>query len=366
MKYDPEKEEPEWKTIEHYKKINILGYCEVGKSSLISLMEHYEDDLFEISDEIKNDSLNELAEIKKIKIPISDKNNLYLNIYETNLNQFNNIYMNLDTLLLHTECIIIMWDYEEKEILLNEEESDSFFRICDLLTIIKNEMKDRFNKKVPIFLIKNKSDLKNNPNGVISDFKDDVETIKKSLKNEKNQKPDELDDYIKFKEISLKNKNGFDDFILSLCKELSLYQEQKSLHYKYIGINSVIIFNDCKKKSNSIINILLLGDKDVGKTTFCNYFLEENKKINERTEDLKIMAEVLGKNIFVKICKIDDMNKLQTIFYEPEFFLLFFDVGNKQSFENLEKWISKIRVNKNNYKIILLGNKIDRNDVRII
>lgn len=73
MKYEQETKEPECKTIEHYKKINILGCRGVGKSSLISLMEHYEDDKFEINNEIENDELENdekyfhTAETKKKK-----------------------------------------------------------------------------------------------------------------------------------------------------------------------------------------------------------------------------------------------------------------------------------------------------------
>ena len=154
--------ELECKTIEHYKKINILGVSGVGKSSLISLMEHYKDANFKINIETENDSpkhsLNDsdkappLAKTKKIKIPIKDKNNLYLNIYETNINECAIIQMNLDSLLLYTECIIIMWDYDK--------EDNSFQNICSLLSSIILTMKDKSNKKVPIFLIKNKFDLK--------------------------------------------------------------------------------------------------------------------------------------------------------------------------------------------------------------
>ena len=127
--------------------------------------------------------------------------------------------------------------------------------------------------------------------------------------------------------------------IISLWNKLSSNQEQKPPKYK--GINSVVIFNESKKLSNIEMNILLLGDQGVGKTTlFCQFLGENNEKAR-----LNFMAEVLGKKIFVKILKIHEMyriKKLQSISYDPELILLFFDVKNKQSFENVEKWISEI------------------------
>ena len=55
--------------------------------------------------------------VEKVKKTVikSDNFELRLNIYETNLNAYNSIQMNLDTLLVQTELIIIMWDYSEPE-----------------------------------------------------------------------------------------------------------------------------------------------------------------------------------------------------------------------------------------------------------
>ena len=64
----------------HFKKMNILGYSGVGKSSLISLFENYKNDNFKIKKEIANsidDSLeisnNLVDQVKKVIIPINDK-----------------------------------------------------------------------------------------------------------------------------------------------------------------------------------------------------------------------------------------------------------------------------------------------------
>ena len=45
--------------------------------------------------------------------------------------------------------------------------------------------------------------------------------------------------------------------------------------------------------------------------------------------------------------------------------LLLFDVTNKESFDTIEQWISEIK-ELNNIDIILIGNKIDKIDKRVI
>ena len=103
----------------HYHKINIFGESDVGKTSLISLLEHYNDENFKIEvDTNRNSSFNEqssiVEQIKKLDIKLYEDRTLYLNIYETNLNRFDPIKINLDTLLVQTECIIIMFDNSSK------------------------------------------------------------------------------------------------------------------------------------------------------------------------------------------------------------------------------------------------------------
>ena len=117
----PFEDEIKNKDMIHYQKINIFGEPGVGKSSLISYLENYKDDNFVIEEqnELRNSFQSRdsnipesslVEQIKKIKIELNEDKNLYLNVYETNIDRFDTIKMNLETLLFQTECIIIMLD----------------------------------------------------------------------------------------------------------------------------------------------------------------------------------------------------------------------------------------------------------------
>ena len=176
----------------HYNKINIFGESFVGKSSLISLMENFSNDDFII--EFDNNKLNEaqifldmekslVEQIKRIKILLNGEEGIYmyLNLYETNLFQYDYIKSNLDTLLFQTECIIIMFD-----------DNETFENIPNLISTIKMITKENYFREVPIFLIQNKMDLKaENTKETINDIN---ESIKKILEENKD---------IIYREISL-------------------------------------------------------------------------------------------------------------------------------------------------------------------
>ena len=82
--------------------------------------------------------------------------------------------MNLDTLLLQTECIIIMWDKSRPE---------TFDNIPNLISTIIEGIKEYKFRDVPIFLIQNKIDLNDLSNSQIIEFKYNKESIEK-IKNE--------------------------------------------------------------------------------------------------------------------------------------------------------------------------------------
>ena len=239
MKSYPENKNEKNFEMKHYQKINILGDAGVGKSSLISLIEKYNDDDFQIENNnlsqtqmsiksYNNSSSSLVEQIKRVDILNIENKNLYLNLYETNLDNYDYIKMNLDTLLLQTECIIIMWDKSKPE---------TFDNIPNLISTIFEGIKEYKFRDVPIFLIQNKIDLNINDlsNSQINEFKNNNNSIEK-IKNENKN--------IIYKEISLLEKDNFNDLIKDIDKNMNIYKEkQKNLN----DVVNMVKFNPKEK-----------------------------------------------------------------------------------------------------------------------
>ena len=358
--------------LEHYKKINIFGESGVGKSSLISLMENYDDDNFEIKGEdiygsnISLDSYNGdvkiVEQVTKIKIPINDNNNLFLNVYETNLDNYDSIKINLDTLLLQTECIIIMWDGSKYE---------TFDNISNFFSTINKGMQDNKFRKTPIFLISNKSDLKvklSTSSNSGKNIEEAIEKIKKEYKN------------IVFKEISLLKKDDFQDLILEIYRNISNSEKESQLNYDDpVQLVKFKYYNRLSSTEFEIydtineIKCVLLGHTCVGKTTFFNYFLGKKNESYVSTigkDSLSLLAEV-NKEIFNY--RIEDtagqerfLSITKSYIRDAFGILLFFDITNEESFQYIDNWISEIKNVREQCAIILVANKIDSNKDRVI
>ena len=354
---------------EHYKKINIFGESDVGKSSLISLMENYDNDNFVIKGEDiyrSNISLGSyngdeqiVEQVTKIKIPIND-NNLFLNVYETNLDNYDSIKINLDILLLQTECIIIMWDGSKYE---------TFDNISNFYSTIIKGMQDNKFRKAPIFLISNKSDLKAKLSISSDSGKNIEETIKKIKKENKN---------IVFKEISLLGKDDFPDLILDIYRNISNSEKEKQINYD--DPVQLVKFKHYNKKGNEIydtnneIKCVLLGYTCVGKTTFFNYIFDDKTKQNYVStlgKDSSVLLAEVNKEIFYY--KMEDtagqeryLSLTKNYMRDAFGILLFFDVTKKESFNIIDSLFSEIKNTREQCEIILVANKIDSNKDRVI
>ena len=123
------------------------------------------------------------------------------------------------------------------------------------------------------------------------------------------------------------------------------------------------------------LKILVLGDKGTGKSTLC---------LNHASGFSKRYDRSIGVDIFVReVIRRDDGN-LNTLacwkfapesrfhYYFSKFFrgassaVVMFDLTNRSSFEGVEVWISKIRENLGDIPIILVGNKADDKELRVI
>ncbi len=360
-----------------YHKVNIFGNTGVGKSTLISLMENYNNkDNNDNKDSLINRNLNQIRDysytesnpiveqIKKVKIVFNnqEKNNepLYLNVYETDLDKYNTIKMNLDTLLFQTECIIIMWD---------NSEIDSFHNINDFIGVIVSGIKEKIYNNVPIFAIKNKIDLNIHDSQLEFDQNSQIKfnySIKEVIKKYK--------DYITYKEISLLTKDNFNDLIPEISEKLKDNKKDNKIGNE--AVKNVKLLKEPKSigniKNDKEIKCILLGDAGVGKTSFVKKIKGKDldTKLTIGFEETKISAEINKEKVEVQLFDTAGQEKFRSIpknyYKDVDSILLMFDVTNKDSFEAIEQWISSIKDNVHNSKIILIGNKIDLNEKRII
>lgn len=349
----------------HYQKINIFGESEVGKSSLISLLENYNNDNYILT---KRDSnLSQISydndpvlinQIKQIKFNINDDKVLYYNIYETSLNKYNTIKLNLDVLLVQSECIIIMWDNSEPE---------TFSNIENLFDTIQSKIKENNMNDIPIILLQNKTDKELNKSELSN-----PEEINKTVEIIKNKKKNNLT-HLK---ASLLNKDDLSLIALEINRIISYNQNNNNdinnIKFKYPIKN--FIKKHVKGYKKETMDISLIGESNTGKSSFL-YYLEEkpidNIKSTIGNDESHLFVNIHGEKVNVKIRDTAGQEKYQSItkdlIQKSHGFLLFFDVTNKDAKEGIEKYLAKIKDENSNDctdEIILIGNKIDEIDKR--
>ena len=122
------------------------------------------------------------------------------------------------------------------------------------------------------------------------------------------------------------------------------------------------------------VAILFIGDSRVGKSNMI-YRLIENKYSEEILAsvgfDIKTkVMKICNKNILVKIFDTAGQERFNSIttslFQKVQGIVLVYDISNEDSFRNINNWILKIKDNFLNVQYILVGNKCDLENERII
>ena len=331
-------------------------------------MEKYNDDNFKIEEKdlgnIILDSNNEqplIEQIKRVKIPINEIKDLFLNLNEINLDNYDNIKINLDTLLLQTECIIIMWDCSKCK---------TFDNIPNFVSIINKGMQDNKFRKAPIFIIENKKDLDGKSSQDIEEknkIKNSIEKIKKENKN------------IEFKEISLLEKNDILPLILDINRNLNNAKENNINDNDIVNLvkfkEKPIQFTNKNKNDNILIKCNFLGASNVGKTTFFKYIQGQANKNYISTlgiETLYFKVNINKINAYIQINDTCGQERFRSITKSQlnniDVILLFYDITNRVSFDSLDYWLETINnsVDLKEIPLILIANKIDENKKRIV
>ena len=137
-------------------------------------------------------------------------------------------------------------------------------------------------------------------------------------------------------------------------------------------IKEVPVTDDSYEK---LFKILLLGDSSVGKSSLFLSFMD--KSWNET------FVPTIGVDFKIKTINVNNMNikfqvwdtagqeRFRTIissYYKGAHgILLVYDITLKESFESLSDWLNEIKKNTSkNIVKVLIGNKIDLNDKRVI
>ena len=342
-----------------YKKVNIIGVSEVGKKTLLKELEKYNNPHFEkiqkkdeqieeLKKEEKDINLNLTINIKKIDIPLKQNNSkLHLNVYLSNLDNKSIIENNKESLLYESELIIFILDVTNNNSLKEIESLIGF--------LISNNSKKQIYK---FLILSNKIDLYSQRDVGSYEINELIEKYKNTYQLE----------------ISLKTKENFDNLI-NLLNEI-LYKNKEFNPNDLIKPQNPPIISNKLSTFSGIINIILLGNSTVGKTSFIRRFFTnsfyENTLITLGIDVEKTLIKFPNKYYKLEVWDTAGQEKFRTIpkkyYSKGDGFFILFDLCNQESFIEVNKWIEDIREtlgdNENNeYKnipIYLLGNKIDK------
>ena len=342
-----------------YKKVNIIGVSEVGKKTLLKELEKYNNPHFEkiqkkdeqieeLKKEEKDINFNLTINIKKIDIPLKQNNSkLHLNVYLSNLDNKSIIENNKESLLYESELIIFILDVTNNNSLKEIESLIQF--------LISNNSKKQMYK---FLILSNKIDLYSQRDVASYEINELIEKYKNTYQLE----------------ISLKTKENFDNLI-NLLNEI-LYKNKEFNPNDLIKPQNPPIISNKLSTFSGIINIILLGNSTVGKTSFIRRFFTnsfyENTLITLGIDVEKTLIKFPNKYYKLEVWDTAGQEKFRTIpkkyYSKGDGFFILFDLCNQESFIEVNKWIEDIREtlgdNENNeYKnipIYLLGNKIDK------
>ena len=176
---------------------------------------------------------------------------------------------------------------------------------------------------------------------------------------------------------NVNNNNFINTYIKTIPpKNLFLFEqieqfENKKNKEKVIDFGDVLNTRNLSQisvKNNENIKVILLGDSQVGKTSFLNQFFSKgfSQNLTSTIGINEYSKMIIYKDNFYKIQIWDTagQERFESIprqYYEKmEGVFLFYDITNENSFDNIVKWLKDIYGTGNeNLIIYILGNKVD-------
>ena len=117
------------------------------------------------------------------------------------------------------------------------------------------------------------------------------------------------------------------------------------------------------------IKILLIGDSGVGKTNFIHRFTEGKfNPLYVTTVGLDFKSKIIQLPKLKKIVKLQIWDTAgqerymainKNLFQKVEGIIIMYDLSNRNSFENINKWLNMAMQATSNKTMMLVGNKLD-------
>ena len=129
-----------------------------------------------------------------------------------------------------------------------------------------------------------------------------------------------------------------------------------------------------EQEAQIVLKLLLLGDSSVGKTSILlKYISNKFDESSISTVGVDYMDKIIDYNKFkikLQIWDTSGEEKFRTItknFYRnADGLLVVFDLTKKESYDHIRSWINEAKENNDKLKTILIGNKLDLKNERIV
>ena len=129
-----------------------------------------------------------------------------------------------------------------------------------------------------------------------------------------------------------------------------------------------------EQEAQIVLKLLLLGDSSVGKTSILlKYISNKFDDSSISTVGVDYMDKIIDYNKFkikLQIWDTSGEEKFRTItknFYRnADGLLVVFDLTKKESYDHIKSWLDEAKENNDKLKTILIGNKLDLKDERIV
>ena len=179
---------------------------------------------------------------------------------------------------------------------------------------------------------------------------------KDNIENEPNQE----------KQLNLKEDDELDN-----QNNVSDYNNEEDIRKN----RKIEVIEDINVKTDLSFKIIIIGDSSVGKSSLANQAVKKKFDFSYHAtlgfEYLSFFVKIDNKIIKLQIwdtCGQEIYQSLIANFYRnSSLAIMVYGINNRTSFEHIDHWLKEIKRSSNpDAKIILIGNKVDLEDERVV